>query len=1212
MIVTAPNVQAQRVLNLPQPGTMVPVSPSFNPVLIKGIIIHPNDPFLFNFIIHPGDDALKDNKLKNEALKLIKYFMAALTVPEDEMWVNLSPYEKDRIIPKGFGNTEMGRDLLAQDYMLKQLTASLMYPEDEPGKDFWNRVYKKAQEKYSTTEIPMNTFNKVWIVPEKAVIYENSNSVFVVESHLKVMLEEDYLALEANEGNTKHGLGDATKEDLTQINAVSSEVIREIIIPEIEREVNEGRSFASLRQITNSVILATWYKQNVQGSILEQIYINKNKTVGIDTEDKEINQKIYERYVEAFKRGVYDFIKEDYDESTQEIIPRKYFSGGVEKDWRGKIESTGDNSQLSELNDLSMVRMRMGNVDSDSAMMSTAPEEMADPSFLYVDLRDENNEVLEDEYGIDLKAIYSQAIAKVSLNALAHSVTEFKDDLYLWSEEAKKLKIIAAPELRESIRNIYSKQLDEKAPEINLVKKRGLLRKVERSVFYITTQVISIDKKRPSLVDRLIRRVSQGIKKKVPFLVIDAEDLELLQKAGSNNNKLMDNVLNETAERWDNPGKKGWRTYGLARAVPSIVYGGNEGQAFGALLEKLPDASRKRWRGKFEQESRELGESLEMLKSLSFVKKEPEPENILDRLPELVREALKVTRIAKTEEMRIEDFSYMSLKDLESRLYSVARGMTVFPAPDTPDGWIRKINNEIGILSSVENQDKPSRLKAIFRQAALSFEPVDENQLLIQEVVDKINQQGLIPGLSVDDIYFIKDDHPLLQAGLPIVTKGGGKHVYIVDEKSGKDMDVYLVSVSDSDILLNHFLSLIHELTHGWSGHERTKLKKTPRHLMRILEDEPGNRSTYKIFNEGATEIFSEQIAVPLLLSDGPMMQKVRDEMFLNYKKRNPDDKTAALDKIEQLDEGQWLRIYRWFKSDHQFAFYADQAGIVNAVIQRYGEKVMTDYFFAQDYHLFQKAFSDRWPYINLLSNMVDGHEHYQLPGIDKLLWERSVLMLIQAIIESPHYDELDFFIDIIGKLVLNEGDVAKYQFDKIGLDSSDIFQKLIKNGWAREINPTKIKLTADLDTEKNRMAKIFGQDFSAILAILQHSHEKNQAKSTEAFKWIAEGAGIGMEGRVFNYFNLPIEQRRVVRQRILKNLKETLGEEDDAGDEAMIAIPGGIDLNPNNINIQTRGKGSKIQFPSDMVDIQMKSVDGLIPIIINVTPIVNIPALLE
>ena len=128
---------AQSVLNLLRPGVMVSLSPVYSSPIIKGITIHPNDPFLFDFIVHPGDENLRGQDLREESIKLIKYFMAALTVPEDEMWVNLSPYEKDRIIPEGFGDTEMGRDLLAQDYILKQLTASLMYPEDELGNDFW-------------------------------------------------------------------------------------------------------------------------------------------------------------------------------------------------------------------------------------------------------------------------------------------------------------------------------------------------------------------------------------------------------------------------------------------------------------------------------------------------------------------------------------------------------------------------------------------------------------------------------------------------------------------------------------------------------------------------------------------------------------------------------------------------------------------------------------------------------------------------------------------------------------------------------------------------------------------------------------------------------------------------------------------------------------------------------------------------------------------
>jgi len=67
-------------------------------------------------------------------------------------------------------------------------------------------------------------------------------------------------------------------------------------------------------------------------------------------------------------------------------------------------------------------------------------------------------------------------------------------------------------------------------------------------------------------------------------------------------------------------------------------------------------------------------------------------------------------------------------------------------------------------------------------------------------------------------------------------------------------------------------------------------------------------------------------------------------------------------------------------------------------------------------------------------------------------------------------------------------GTVAKYEFDKIGLDSSDIFQKIIANGWATLWNSKIIRLTADLDEEKDHMADTFGEDFSKILPILQRA----------------------------------------------------------------------------------------------------------------------------
>jgi hypothetical protein len=209
--------------------------------------------------------------------------------------------------------------------MLKQITASLIYPEDEIGKKFWKRVYEQAARQYGTTNIPVNTFNKVWIVPEKAVVYENAKTgtAYVVESKLKVMLEQDYLSLEKHEGiQSVHAQANGMGQ-------LGSQIVREIVIPELNKEVNTGKNFYQLRQVVNSLILANWYKKKIKDSILAQVYEDKNKVSGINMADPKEKQKIYERYLKAFKKGVYSYIKEEQDVITRQLTPRKYFSGGI-------------------------------------------------------------------------------------------------------------------------------------------------------------------------------------------------------------------------------------------------------------------------------------------------------------------------------------------------------------------------------------------------------------------------------------------------------------------------------------------------------------------------------------------------------------------------------------------------------------------------------------------------------------------------------------------------------------------------------------------------------------------------------------------------------------------------------------------------------------------------------------------------------------------
>ena len=309
---SAPYARAQNFVQLPAPGVRVSLSPTFTPPLIRGITVHPENPLQFDFLMTKGDRALSQDEKTAEYEKLIKYFLAALTVPEKDMWVNLSPYEKNRIISDTFGKTEMGRDLLAQDYLLKQITASIIYPEDELGKTFWDKIYKQAQEKFHTTDIPVNTFNKVWIVPDDAVIYEHGNSAFVLYTHLKVMLEQAYVAMSHqkdmaesaapagdlalaqgspdsqspsdSERSGTLGAGGLGNPSVHDVNALGSQIVREIVLPALEKEVNENKNFALLRQAFQSACLAAWFKKTLKESLLGRVYADKGKIKGIELE----------------------------------------------------------------------------------------------------------------------------------------------------------------------------------------------------------------------------------------------------------------------------------------------------------------------------------------------------------------------------------------------------------------------------------------------------------------------------------------------------------------------------------------------------------------------------------------------------------------------------------------------------------------------------------------------------------------------------------------------------------------------------------------------------------------------------------------------------------------------------------------------------------------------------------------------------------------
>ena len=71
--------------HLPAPGVMVHLSPPIDPPILKGIKVHPDNPFKFEFILDKGDSELNNSYSLYDYLASIvdvmAYFLHVLPLP---------------------------------------------------------------------------------------------------------------------------------------------------------------------------------------------------------------------------------------------------------------------------------------------------------------------------------------------------------------------------------------------------------------------------------------------------------------------------------------------------------------------------------------------------------------------------------------------------------------------------------------------------------------------------------------------------------------------------------------------------------------------------------------------------------------------------------------------------------------------------------------------------------------------------------------------------------------------------------------------------------------------------------------------------------------------------------------------------------------------------------------------------------------------------
>ncbi|MBI4708143.1 MAG: methyltransferase domain-containing protein, partial [Candidatus Omnitrophica bacterium] len=145
------------------------------------------------------------------------------------------------------------------------------------------------------------------------------------------MLEEDYLKSTENRVQiTEKTDYSFTDPRLKELNSYSTELIKELIIPKLTKEVNSSKRYSKLRQVYYSLILAQWFKSRQKGlspkGTVPDLIDSKNLS-NLTSKTPWNKATYFNQYQQSFTKGEYN-TKETVYTPTGQVI-RSYMSGGI-------------------------------------------------------------------------------------------------------------------------------------------------------------------------------------------------------------------------------------------------------------------------------------------------------------------------------------------------------------------------------------------------------------------------------------------------------------------------------------------------------------------------------------------------------------------------------------------------------------------------------------------------------------------------------------------------------------------------------------------------------------------------------------------------------------------------------------------------------------------------------------------------------------------
>ena len=305
-----------------------------------------NKPFDFEFLF----DITDRYDSRQESLTAIDYFFEVLSVPANDLWVNLGPAEMEQVMPPSLRELEIGRVLLESDLVLKKLTAALLHPDSPSGRRYWATLQSQLRLRDGVTPAGFEPSFRLWMRPDRFGTETNGANLLVKEARLAIQGEE------AHEQAPSPGGADGRAQ--SPDDKLAWEVFQDLVLPVLQREIDEGRLFARLRQLCFSFALADAFRAHLAGEGHQQDYfearhIAPDITLKLgdqsanyrmdhwrrpgDPADKplsmavaEANQRTQAEYRRLFDQGVFYVVRREPMLGTRQMAVRSYLSGAAD------------------------------------------------------------------------------------------------------------------------------------------------------------------------------------------------------------------------------------------------------------------------------------------------------------------------------------------------------------------------------------------------------------------------------------------------------------------------------------------------------------------------------------------------------------------------------------------------------------------------------------------------------------------------------------------------------------------------------------------------------------------------------------------------------------------------------------------------------------------------------------------------------------------